>query len=112
MIPGVDSSIFEKFRKKFNLKKPELGDEEGRIAILNSKNSSSAAQAYEKAGVSDEPENFDEELEDADQVKVTLSENVKILKELKGEKLDEAMNENFIETKKSLLLVKLRIKRN
>ena len=43
------------------------------------------------------PESFDEELEDADQVKVTLSENVKILKELQGEKAYEASNENLSE---------------
>ena len=95
LIPGVDSSIFEQFRKKFNLKQPESADEDNTSATFNTPDSSSAAQAYEKAGSSDEPENFDEELEDADQVKVTLSENVKILKELQGEKVDEVSNENF-----------------
>ena len=95
LIPGVDSSIFEQFRKKFNLKQPESADEDDTAATVNSPDSTSAAQAYEKAGSSDEPENFDEELEDADQVKVTLSENVKILKELQGEKVDEVSNDNF-----------------
>ena len=95
LIPGVDSSIFEQFSKKFNLKQPESTNEEDTAATVNSPASPSAAQAYEKAGGSDEPENFDEELEDADQVKVTLSENVKILKELQGEKVDEVYNENF-----------------
>ncbi len=95
LIPGVDSSIFERFRKKFNLKQPESADEDATAATVNTPDSTSAAQAYEKAGSSDEPENFDEELEDADQVKVTLSENVKILKELQGEKVDEISNENF-----------------
>ena len=95
LIPGVDSSIFEQFRKKFNLKQPESADEDDTAATVNSPDSTSASQAYEKAGSSDEPENFDEELEDADQVKVTLSENVKILKELQGEKVDEVLNENF-----------------
>ena len=75
LIPGVDSSIFEQFRKKFNLKKLESADDDT-AATENSPNSTSASQAYEKAGSSEEPENFDEELEDADQVKVTLSENV------------------------------------
>ena len=77
LIPGVDSSIFEQFRKKLNLKKHESADEDDTAATVNSPDSASAAHAYEKAGSSDEPENFDEELEDADQVKVTLSENVK-----------------------------------
>ena len=95
LIPGVDSSIFERFRKKFNLKQPESADEDDTAATVNTPDSTSAAQAYEKAGSSDEPENFDEKLEDADQVKVTLSENVKILKELQGEKVDEISNENF-----------------
>ena len=95
LIPGVDSSIFEQFRKKFNLKQPESADEDDTVDNVNIPDSISASKAYEKAGSSDEPENFDEELEDADQVKVTLSENVKILKELQGEKVDEVSNENF-----------------
>ena len=95
LIPGVDSSIFEQFRNKFNLKQPESADEDNTSATFNTPDSSSAAQAYEKAESSNEPENFDEELEDADQVKVTLSENVKILKELQGEKMDEVSNENY-----------------
>ena len=80
LIPGVDSSIFEQFSKKFNLKQSESADEDDTATTVNSPDSTSAAQAYEKAGSSDEPKNFDKELEDADQVKVTLSENVKILK--------------------------------
>ena len=97
LIPGVESSIFEQFSKKFNLKQPESTNEEDTAATANTPNSTSATQAYEKAGDSDKPENFDEELEDADQVKVTLSENVKILKELQSEKVDEDSNENFTE---------------
>ena len=89
LIPGIDSSIFEQFRKKFNLKQPESVVEEDITVSVNLPNSNSASQAYEKAGIPGEPENFDEELEDVDQVKVTLSENVKILNELKGEKVDE-----------------------
>ena len=103
LIPGVDSSIFEKFRKKFNLKKIESADEDKKLDTLNSANSTSVAKAYQHVVSSDEPENFDEELEDADQVKVTLSENVKILKELQGGMVDEASNENFTEEKESLL---------
>ena len=97
LIPGVDSSIFEQFRKKFNLKQPESADDDDIEANVNSPNSISATEAYEKAGSSEEPESFDEELEDVDQVKVTLSENVKILKELQGEKVDEFPNEIFSE---------------
>lgn len=101
LIPGVDSSIFEQFRKKFNLKQHESADEEDAAATVNSPKSISAAQAYEKAGSTVKPKNFDEELEDADQVKVTLSENVKILKELQVEKVDEVSNENFTEKPES-----------
>jgi len=97
LIPGVDSSIFEQFRKKFNLKQTESVDEDNLASDVNSPSSNSAAKAYEKAEVSEEPENFDEELEDVDQVKVTLSENVKILKELQGGKIDDVANENFTE---------------
>ena len=102
LIPGVDSSIFEKFRKKFNLKKIESADEDKKLDTLNSANSTSVAKAYQHVVSSDEPENFDEELEDADQVKVTLSENVKILKELQGGIVDEASKENFTDEKASL----------
>jgi len=100
LIPGVDSSIFDQFRKKFNLKQPESAGEDDTVATVNSSDSNSVAQAYEKAGSPDEPGNFDEELQDADQVKVTLSENVKILKELQGENIDEVSNKNFTEKQK------------
>ena len=46
LIPGVDSSIFEQFRKKLNLKKPESADEDDTAATVNSLNSTSTAQAY------------------------------------------------------------------
>ena len=95
LIPGVDSSIFEQFREKFNLKQTESADEDKKVDTLTSANLTSVAKAYQHVVSSDEPENFDEELEDADQVKVTLSENVKILKELQGEKMDEVSNENY-----------------
>ena len=97
LIPGVDSSIFEQFRKKFNLKQTEQVDEDSKTVSVDSLNSISVANAYKKSVNSDEPENFDEELEDADQVKVTLSENVKIIKELRGEKVEESSNESFTE---------------
>ena len=103
LIPGVDSSIFEQFREKFNLKQTESAYEDKKVDTENSTNSTSIAKAYKQVESSDEPENFDEELEDADQVKVTLSENVKILKELQGGMADEASNENFTEEQESSL---------
>lgn len=103
LIPGLDSSIFEQFREKFNLKQTESADENKKADTVNSADSTSVAKAYEQVLSSDEPENFDEELEDADQVKVTLSENVKILKELQGGMVDEASNENFTEEQESSL---------
>ena len=59
LIPGIDSSIFEQFRKKFNLKQPESADEDDTTATVNTPDSNSAVQAYEKSGGSDEPENFE-----------------------------------------------------
>ncbi|MBG56419.1 MAG: hypothetical protein CL935_04745 [Deltaproteobacteria bacterium] len=97
LVPGVDSSIFEQFRKKFNLKQTKSYDEDNKEFSADTLNSNSVAKAYEKAISSQEPENFEEELEDVDQVKVTLSENVKILKELQGEKVDGAREETFTE---------------
>ena len=61
LIPGVDSSIFEKFRKKFNLKKTESADEDKKLDTLDSVNSTSVAKAYQHDVSSDESENFDEE---------------------------------------------------
>ncbi|MBS1255625.1 MAG: hypothetical protein MAG581_01434 [Deltaproteobacteria bacterium] len=86
LIPGIDASIFEQFRKKFNLKPPEItadedATDETEAASASTPNTSSVAEAYEKASVTDSPENFAEELEEVDQVKVTLSENAKILQE-------------------------------
>ncbi len=79
------------------MKQSKTSNEEDLGVPVSSPKPIPAAKAYEKAGFSKEPENFDEEFEDADQVKVTLSENVKILKELQGEKNDEVSNESFEE---------------
>ena len=62
LIPGVDSSIFEQFREKFNLKQTESADEDKKVDTVNSANSTSVAKAYQHVVSSDEPENFDEDL--------------------------------------------------
>ena len=111
LIPGVDSSIFEQFRKKFNLKQTEKDNEESIVPALNSLNPDSGTKAYKKSIISGESENFDEELEDVDQVKVTLSENVKILKDLKGEKVDVVSHKNFTEEPEISVSGKVEIKK-
>ncbi len=112
LIPGVDSSIFEQFRKKFNLKHAEIAEDENIEKNLNSQNSISATKAYQKAVRSEESENFDKALEEVDQVKVTLSENVKILKELQGEKVVINSSENFEEKLETSASGEVEIKKN
>jgi len=89
LIPGVNANIFEQFREKLNLdKNPDSPPSQDSLPV---ENSSSAPQnngtpdlltdAYQKAGTFNGPENFSEELDEVEQVKVTLSENAKILQE-------------------------------
>jgi len=96
LIPGVNANIFEQFREKLNLdKNPDSPPSRDSLPV---ENSSSAPQnngtpdlltdAYQKAGTFNGPENFSEELDEVEQVKVTLSENAKILQE-KDEDEDE-----------------------
>ena len=85
LIPGVDESIFEKFREKLNLHPPS--DSSGDSATSSEKNASSGlvAEAYEKANSTNAPDTFSEELEDVEQVKVTLSKDAKNLQEEQDE---------------------------
>ena len=46
LIPGVDSSIFEQFREKFNLKQTKSTNEDKTVDTVNSANSTSVAKAY------------------------------------------------------------------
>ena len=44
LIPGVDSSIFEQFREKFNLKQTESADEDKKVDTLTSANLTSVVE--------------------------------------------------------------------
>ena len=85
LIPGVDESIFEQFREKLNLH--PHSDSTGDSAISSEKNANSGlvAEAYEKANSTNAPDTFSEELEDVEQVKVTLSKDAKNFQEEQDE---------------------------
>ena len=97
LIPGVNANIFEQFREKLNLNptpnSPPSADplptEDPATAPQNNGTPDLVSEAYQKAGTFNGPENFSEELDEAEQVKVTLSENVKILQGKDEEELEE-----------------------
>jgi len=109
LIPGVNANIFEQFREKLNLNPtPDsppsadpLSTEDPATAPQNNGNPDLVTEAYQKAGTFNGPENFSEELDEAEQVKVTLSENVKILQGKDEEELEEK-HENEVEEKHEL----------
>ena len=82
LIPGVDESIFEQFREKLNLEPPSESTGDSAISSEKNANSGLVAEAYEKANSTNAPDTFSEELEDVEQVKVTLSKDAKNLQEL------------------------------
>ena len=81
IIPGVDTNIFEQFRGNLNLNpapdSPDFPDSDP--AQNNSANLDLVKEAYSKTDSTSAPENFSEELDEAENVKVTLSEDVKHL---------------------------------
>ena len=85
LIPGVDESIFEQFRKKLNLHTPSDSSRDSAISSEKNANSGLVAEAYEKANSTNAPDTFSEELEDLEQVKVTLSKDAKIFQEEQDE---------------------------
>ena len=109
LIPGVNANIFEQFREKLNLNptpnSPPSADplptEDPATAPQNNGTPDLVSEAYQKAGTFNGPENFSEELDEAEQVKVTLSENVKILQGKDEEELEEK-HENEVEEKHEL----------
>lgn len=109
LIPGVNANIFEQFREKLNLdKNPDSPPAQNSLPV---ENSSSAPQnngtpdlvtdAYQKAGTFNGPENFSEELDEVEQVKVTLSENAKFLQEKQEHELEDN-HEDVLEEKHEL----------
>jgi len=106
LIQGVNANIFEQFREKLNLNPtpnfPPSGDplstEDPATAPQNNGTPNLVTEAYQKAGTFNGPENFSEELDEVEQVKVTLSENVKILQEIDENELEEK-HESEVEEK-------------
>ena len=117
LIPGVSANIFEQFREKLNLNPtPDsppsadpLSPKDPATAPQNNGTPDLVTEAYQKAGTFNGPENFSEELDEVEQVKVTLSENVKILQEIDENELEvkhesevEEKHENEVEEKHEL----------
>ena len=81
LIPGVDGSVFEQFRENLNFAPTPRTSTGPTPSSANTSNSSFVADAYGKANSTNDPENFSEELDEVEQVKVTLSKNAKTLQQ-------------------------------
>ena len=81
LIPGVDGSVFEQFRENLNFTPTPRTSAGPTPSSANTSNSSFVADAYGKANSTNDPENFSEELDEVEQVKVTLSKNAKTLQQ-------------------------------
>ena len=103
IIPNVDSNIFEQFRKNLNLNPVTDPSPVTSLSPGNTVNLDVVKEAYEKTGLINGPDNFSEELDEAENVKVTLSENVKQLQEEKFEEEAENKNENTVEVKEEVV---------
>ncbi|MBC8260113.1 MAG: hypothetical protein H8E38_13950 [SAR324 cluster bacterium] len=78
-IAGVDAYTFEEFGKKFNLSTSAPNASDSESSSLKLTKPGFVSEAYDKAGTTNEAENFSEELDEVEQVKVTLSSNAKSL---------------------------------
>ena len=103
IIPNVDSNIFEQFRKNLNLNPVTDPSPVTSLSPGNTANLDVVKEAYEKTWLINGPDNFSEELDEAENVKVTLSENVKQLQEEKFEEEAENKNENTVEVKEEVV---------
>ena len=93
LIPGVDASIFAQFREKLNLNNSSGSAYDSMSSVENSKNLGLVAEAYENSNNENSTETFSNELEDIEQVKVTLSEEAKN----RQEEPDEVYSKNTFE---------------
>jgi len=109
LIPGVNANIFEQFREKLNLSPTpdstpsaeSLSTEESVPSSENSVTPDLLTKAYQNSGIFNGPDNFSEELDEVEQVKVTLSENAKVLQE-RSEDDSEIKAEVDLEEKQEL----------
>ena len=110
LIPGVNANIFEQFREKLNLNPtpnfPPSGDplstEDPATAPQNNGTPNLVTEAYQKAGTFNGPENFSEELDEAEQVKVNFERKRKKYLQEKDEDELEEKHENEVEEKHEL----------
>jgi len=79
LIPSVGASVFEKFRENLNFTAPLRTSADPTPSSANTSNSGFVTDAYGNANSTNYPENFSEELDDVENVKVTLSKNAKTL---------------------------------
>ena len=109
LIPGVNANIFEQFREKLNLSPTpdstpsaeSLSTEQSVPSSENSGTPDLVTEAYQNSGIFNGPENFSEELDEVEQVKVTLSKNAKVLQE-KNEDDSDIKAEVGLEEKQEL----------
>ena len=118
LIPGVNADIFEQFREKLNLNTTQentvsqdphnpqdsqpsedpLSNEDPTIAQQNNRNQDLVTETYKKSNKLNGPDNFSEELDEVEQVKVTLSEKAKPLlddhEDISEDKLEDEKKDN------------------
>ena len=82
LIPGVEGSVFEQFRGNLNLPPQPRYSTSQEIPSENGLDPSFVADAYNKVNSTNDPENFSEELDEVEQVKVTFSKNAKTLQQV------------------------------
>ena len=121
LVPGVNANIFEQFREKLNLSSTldstpsveSFSSEDSAPSPENMVTTDFVNEAYQKARKFNGPDNFSEELDEVEQVKVTLSEYAKVLQEknkddsekkyeVELEEKQENINSDNLETKKKL----------
>ena len=109
LIPGVNANIFEQFREKLNLSPTidsppsveSLSDEDFTNSPKKTGTTDLVTEAYQKAGTFNATDNFSEELDEVEKVRVTLSENAKFRQE-KNEVDSENKHEIDLEEKQDL----------
>ena len=118
LIPGVNADIFEQFREKLNLNTTQentvsqdphnpqdsqpsedpLSNEDPTIDQQNNRNQDLVTETYQNSHKLHGPDNFSEELDEVEQVKVTLSEKAKPLlddhEDISEDKLEDEKKDN------------------
>ena len=92
LIPGLDGSIFEKFKNNLNLKNSANNSSEMSSLDENSQNEDFIKKVYENSEALNNQNSFLEELNDKEQVRVTLSNDAKNINKSQTKIISENMS--------------------